>query len=190
MTRTTRRLVPACLCLLGLLLVSGCGPMQAYPGPSLPSYETAILEINPPQANIGFQLVAVNDRPVNAGVSVAVLPGSNTLSLQVWPTSSITFQESDPAFAEHFQRIDQKYQRTMTIEFTAVAGRSYGLSGQFDQGPTPAASSFSINVFDVETREVLARSDTDNTATEADRDVEALKDTDREEWSVGAGPAS
>ena len=177
-------------CVATLLMVSGCGPMQAYPGTALPSYKTAILDINPPQANIGFQLNAVNDRPFNAEVSVAILPGSTKLTLQVWPTSSTTFQESDPAFAEHYQRIDQKYARMVTISFDATAGRSYGLSGEFNQGATPGESGFSINVFDTETKEVVARSSSSNPQEQADQKAKAYQDGRKEEWSVEAGPGS
>jgi hypothetical protein len=153
-----------------LLLSTGCGPLQAYPGPALPSYQTAILQINPPQANIGFQLSAVNDRPFNAEVSVAILPGSTKLTLQVWPTSSTTFQESDSAFAEHYQRIDQKYARMVTITFDARGGQTYGLSG--------------------ETKDVAARSTSSAIQKQADQKLEALKDSQKEKWSVEAGPGS
>jgi hypothetical protein len=177
-------------CLATLFMVSGCGPLQAYPGTALPSYKTAILQINPPQANIGFQLNAVNDRPFSAEVSVAILPGSTKLTLQVWPTSSNTFQESDPAFAEHYQRIDQKYARMATISFNATAGRTYGLSGEFNQGTTPGESSFSINVFDTETKEVVARSSSSDIHQQADQKVKALEESRKEEWSLQAGPGS
>ena len=69
---------------------------------------------------------------------------------------------SGPAFAEHYQRIDQKYARMVTISFDATAGRSYGLSGEFNQGATPGESGFSINAFDTETKEVVARSSSSN----------------------------
>ena len=173
-----------------LMLTTGCGPLQAYPGPALPSYQTAILEINPPQANIGFQLNAVNDRPFNAEVSAAILPGKTKLTLQVWPTSSNTFRESDPAFAEHYQRIDQKYARMVTISFDARAGRTYGLSGEFNQGADQAESSFAINVFDTETKEVVARSSSSSTQQQADQKMKAYEESRNEEWSVEAGPGS
>ena len=172
------------------LLISGCGPKQAYPGAALPSYKTAILEINPPQANIGFQLNAVNDRPFNAEVSASILPGSTKLTLQVWPTSSTTFQESDPAFAEHYQQIDQKYARMVTITFDARAGQTYGLSGEFNQGATPGESSFSINVFDTETKDVVARSSSSDFQQQADQKMKAYEENRKEEWSVEAGPGS
>ncbi len=177
-------------CMTTLLMVSGCGRKQAYPGPALPSYKTATLDINPPQANIGFQLNAVNGRPFNAEVSVAILPGSTKLSLQVWPTSSNTFQESDPAFAEHYQQIDQKYARRVTITFDATVGRTYGLSGEFNQGATPGESSFSVNVFDTETKEVVARSSSSDIQQQADQKMNAYEESQKEEWSLEAGPGS
>jgi hypothetical protein len=149
-----------------------------------------LVQINPPQANIGFQLSAVNDRPFNAEVSVAILPGSTKLTLQVWPTSSTTFQESDSAFAEHYQRIDQKYARMVTITFDARGGQTYGLSGEFNQGATPGESSFAIKVFNTETKDVAARSTSSAIQKQADQKLEALKDSQKEKWSVEAGPGS
>ncbi|MCH2145376.1 MAG: hypothetical protein MK082_09565 [Phycisphaerales bacterium] len=173
-----------------LVLAGGCGPLQAYEGPSLPSYETARLDINPPQADIGFQLTAVNDRPINAQVAVSIKSGSNKLALEVWPTTSTTFSESDPAFAEHYQMIDQKFGRMMTITFDARAGVTYGLNGTFTQGATPSESSYSIQVFEQDSKNVVARASSDGIPGAADEKVDALRDTEGQDWSVEAGPGS
>ena len=178
------------LMLSAALLGTGCGSTQAYPGPTQPSYKTATIAVNPPQANIGFQLSAVNDRPINADVSASILPGSTKLTLTVWPTSSTTFQESDPAFATHYQMIDQRFKRMMTITFDAVAGGRYGLSGQFNQGATPAESNYSINVFDQETKAVLARVDSDELGRAAEDKVQAGIESQAEQWTVEEGPGS
>ena len=179
-----------CIAISVIMTSAGCGSTQAYPGPTLPSDRTATLDVNPPQANIGFQLNAVNDRPINADVSASILPGSNKLTLTVWPTSSVTFQESDPAFANHYQMIDQKFKRMMTITFDASAGKKYGLSGQFNQGADPSESNYSINVFDQDTKAVVARSNSDNLARSADQKVEAGIESQAEQWTVEQGPGS
>jgi hypothetical protein len=189
MTRRTQR----SFVLLGSLLVlvaSGCGPLQAYQGPTQPSNKTARLNINPPQASIGFQLTAVNDRPINAQVAVSILSGTTRLALEVWPTSSTTFSESDPAFAEHYQMIDRKYARMMTISFDAEAGTTYGLSGTFNQGATPSESSFAISVFEQDSKTVVANATSDGAGQSAQQKIDAARESAQEQWSVEAGPGS
>ena len=173
-----------------VLLASGCGSVQAYPGPARPSDRTATIFVNPPQATIGFQLTAVNGRPVSADVSASILPGANRLDLVVWPTSSSTFQESDPAFATHYQMIDQRFKRTMSITFDAEAGGRYGLAGRFDEGDSPDESSYSISVFDQNTNATLATADSGGLGAAAGDKVEAGLESEREQWSVEAGPGS
>ena len=172
------------------LISAGCGTVQAYPGPPRPKDKTAMLFVNPPQATIGFQLTAVNGRPVNADVSVSILPGSNRLDLVVWPTSSSTFQDSDPAFATHYQMIDQEYRRMMSITFDAAAAGSYGLSGQFNQGDSPSESSYAIEVFDQGTNSVVATANSGGLGRAAEDKVDAAVQSSGEQWSVEAGPGS
>ena len=110
--------------------------------------------------------------------------------MRVWPTSSSTFSEADPAFAEHYQMIDRKFGRTMTISFEAKAGLTYGLDGTFTQGATPSGSSYSIEVYEQASGAVVARSSGDGPGRGADQAIDALRETEGAHWSVEAGPGS
>ena len=188
-SRTQNVILTTCATLLAMLGTS-CGPQQAYPGPKRPADEVAILRINPPQAQIGFQLVAVNDRPIQSEVVVSLLPGSNKLSLQAWPTSASTFRMSDPAFAEHYQMIDEKFQMNATVTFVAEAGVSYGLNGTFNEGSDAGSSSYGVTVFELDGGKVDARGSSANNADEAAAIVDHAREADAESWSVEAGPGS
>lgn len=172
------------------LVIPGCGPQQAYPGPTLPRYKVATLYINPPQSDIGFQLVAINGRPFSAGVAVSILPVATKLTLKVWPTSSTTFRMSDPAFAEHYQQIDDKYGRLMNISFEPKAGLEYGLQGNFNQGVSAAESNYAVSIFEKSSKNIVVRASSEDVAAEASAIVERAKERDREELSVEAGPGS
>lgn len=181
-------MLAASLCLT--LLTPGCGPQQAYPGPTLPRYKVATLYINPPQSDVGFQLVAINGRPFSADVAVSILPVATKLTVKVWPTSSTTFQMSDPAFAEHYQQIDNKYGRLMQISFEPKAGVEYGLQGNFNQGASVAESNYAVSIFETNSKTIVARASSEDTAAQASEIVERAKERDREQWSVEAGPGS
>ena len=83
--RTSRIALGTLASAAALLLVSGtlngCRAAQAYPGPERPEDQTATLEINPPQATIGFELTSVNGHPFEAEENASILPGKNTLCL-------------------------------------------------------------------------------------------------------------
>jgi hypothetical protein len=188
-TRSRLAFLGACTLFAGLL-GSGCGPQQAYPGASLPKDKIATLRINPPQAQIGFQLLSIDDRPFHSEVAVTILPGKTKLTLNVWPTSATTFQMSDAAFSEHYQRINNKYGRTMSITFPAKAGLEYGLNGSFNEGTAASESSYAVNVFEIGSGTVVARSSSKDLEAEASAIVDHARESDRENWSLEAGPGS
>ena len=176
--------------LLVVLLGSGCTPQQAYPGPKRPKDKVATLRINPPQAQIGFEVLAINSHPFQAEVAVSILPGKTTLMLNVWPTSASTFRMSDPAFAQHYQQVDKRYGRTMSITFQAHAAVEYGLNGSFNEGTGSGEPSYAINVFEIGPGTVVANSSSKDLEAEADAIVEHARERDREKWSLEEGPGS
>ena len=189
--RSTNLCVLGACTILVTLLLSGCGAKQAYPGARRPADQTAELRINPPQAQVGFQLLAVNDRPFNAEIDASILPGPTKLSFKVWPTSNTVFQMSGPEFAEHYQMIDEKFEQTMHITFNAEAGMTYGLNGSFDGDTGGSGGTYNVTVFEIgNDNKVIAQISSTSPAQAADETMNRLQETDQEQWSVEAGPGS
>ena len=63
---------------------------------SWPSDQTATLRINPPMANIGVELVAVNDFPFLAEEDASLKAGRNTLHLNVWADNPVGHADDRP----------------------------------------------------------------------------------------------
>lgn len=171
--------------------LNGCRAGQAYPGPERPKNETATLEINPPQAIIGFELTAVNGFSFQAEENASILPGKNTLSLNVWPTAQTTMDESsDPAFATMYSMQDNQYSRTVSITFNATAGERYGLNGSFNMGASPSDASYSVEVFNLETMSVLANAASMDPAERSEDTIQGIKQNEANQWTVEEGPGS
>ncbi|MEE2681002.1 MAG: hypothetical protein VX641_01385 [Planctomycetota bacterium] len=168
----------------------GCRAAQAYPGPERPESATATLEINPPQAEIGFEVTAVNGHPFRAEENASILPGRTTLDLNVWPTAQITMEESDPAFATMYSMQDSQYSRTVSVTFNAVAGERYGLNGTFNMGASPSDASYSVEVFNLKTMSVLARGGSMDTAQRSDEVIQGVRENRSNQWTVEEGPGS
>lgn len=172
-------------------ILGGCRAGKAYPGPERPVDQTATLEINPPQAQIGFELTSVNGFAFEAEENASILPGKNTLALNVWPTAQITMEESsDPAFATMYSMEDSKYSRTVSITFDAVAGQRYGLNGTFNMGGSPSDASYTVEVFNLETMSVLARGGSMDSAQRANDITEGIGENQGNQWTVEEGPGS
>ena len=172
-------------------ILGGCRAGKAYPGPERPVDQTATLEINPPQAQIGFELTSVNGFSFQAEENASILPGKTTLTLNVWPTAQITMEESsDPAFATMYSMEDSKYSRTVSITFEAAAGQRYGLNGTFNMGASPADASYSVEVFNLETMSVLARGGSMDSAQRANDITEGIGENQGNRWTVEEGPGS
>ena len=97
---------------------------------------------------------------------------------------------SDPAFAEHYQMIDEKFEHTMSITFNAEAGVTYGLNGSFTEESDEPGGSYAVNVFEIGPGTVVANASSENTAAEANASVEHLRERQREQWTVEEGPGS
>ena len=189
----TTHLLTHCIALLLLMTsigLGGCHAPQAYPGPELPAGQTAVLEINPPQATIGFELTSVNQHPFQAEENASILPGKNTLTLNVWPTSQRTMAMSSPEFATMYSMQDNQYSRTITITFNATAGERYGLNGNFNMGSSPSDASYSAEVFNLKTMEVVGRSGSNDPAEQASTIIDGVRQNQRNQWTVEEGAGS
>jgi len=182
----------AAICLMAVTLSTtiGCTPPAAYRGPALPSDQTATLRINPPTANIGVELVAVNDFPFLAEEDASLKAGRNTLHLNVWPTTQSDMQMTDPAFATMYSREDSEYTRKVTITFDAEPSMTYGVNGDFDMGYSPETASYEVMIFVLGTREIVARTSTRDNQAAADDVVDGIRDNQNQDWSLKADPAS
>ena len=178
------------LLLSTLIATVGCHAPQAYPGPEMPADQTATLRINPPQANIGFELTSVNGHPFTAEENASILNGKNTLTLNVWPTSQTTMQMSDPAFATMYSMQDSDYSRTVTITFDAAAGATYGLNGNFNMGASPSDASYSAEVFNMKTMEVVGRSGSNDPAQQSEQTMQGIEENRGNQWTVEEGAGS
>lgn len=179
-----------CLAAVTLITMIGCTPPAAYRGPVLPSDQTATLRINPPMANIGVELVAVNDFPFLAEEDASLKAGRTTLHLNVWPTTQSDMQMTDPAFATMYSREDTEYTRKVTITFDAQPSMTYGINGDFDMGYSPETASYEVEIFVLGTREIVARTSTRDDAGAANDVVGGTRDNQNEDWSLKADPAS
>ena len=168
----------------------GCKAPQAYPGAERPSNQIATLEINPPQATIGFQLQSVNGYKFVAEENAQILEGRNTLVLNVWPTAQLNMQLSDPAFRTLYAMQDSDYSRTVTVGFEAQPGARYGLNGNFNMGSSPADASYSVEVFDMGTMEVVGRSGSGDPEQSASQMMHQLEENRGNQWSIEEGPGS
>jgi hypothetical protein len=176
------------LATLTLIMMTACTPPAAYRGPKLPADQTATLRINPPMANIGVELVAVNDFPFLAEEDASLKAGRNTLHLNVWPTTQSDMQMTDPAFATMYSMQDTEYTRKVTITFDAQPSMTYGINGDFDMGYSPETASSEVQVFVIGTHEIVGRTSTRDNASTANDIVEGIKDTQGEDWSLKAAP--
>ena len=179
-----------CLAAVTLVATNGCAPPAAYRGPVLPSDQTATLRINPPTANIGVELVAVNDFPFLAEEGASLKAGRNTLHLNVWPTTQSNMQITDPAFATMYSREDTEYTRKVTITFDAEPSMTYGINGDFDMGYSPETASYQVEIFVLGTREIVARTSTRDNSAAANDVVDRIRENSNEDWSLKADPAS
>lgn len=180
--------------LVGLLattiMSSGCKVPQAYPGAERPADQTAVLQINPPQADIGFELTSVNGYPFVAEENASILAGDTTLGLNVWPTTQENMELSDPAFATLYSMQDSDYARKVTVRFNARPGATYGLNGTFNMGTSPADASYAVEVFDIKSMSVVGRNGSPDPAERSERVIQQLRENRGEQWSVEEGPGS
>lgn len=98
--------------IVGLWLV-GCGAIQTYPGPALPSDQVAVLEIG------NVVLYALDGEPVNLGHQrkLQMLPGEHLLrashNMSGYPEQVITYTfTAEPGHAYRFDA-DYKIERTL-----------------------------------------------------------------------------
>lgn len=176
--------------LTAIITAAGCHAPQAYPGPELPADQTATLRINPPQANIGFELTSVSGHPFTAEENASIRSGKNTLTLNVWPTSQTSMQMSDPAFATMYSMQDSDYSRSVTITFDAAAGATYGMNGNFNMGASPSDASYSAEVFNMKTMEVVGRSGSNDPDQQADQTIQGIEENQSNDWTVKEGAGS
>lgn len=187
---TSNTTTAICLAAVTLIATIGCTPPAAYRGPVLPSDQTATLRINPPMANIGVELVAVNDFPFLAEEDASLKAGRNTLHLNVWPTTQSDMQMTDPAFATMYSREDTEYTRKVSITFDAEPSMTYGINGDFNMGYSPETASYEVEIFVLGTRETVARASTRDNAAAADDVVDGIRENQNEDWSLKAAPTS
>ena len=176
--------------LVTAIATSGCKAPQAYPGAERPADQTAVLEINPPQATIGFELTAVNGYPFVAEENASILAGDTTLTLKVWPTSQENMELSDPAFATMYSMQDSDYSRKVKVRFNARPGATYGLNGTFNMGASPADASYAVEVFDIKSMSVVGRNGSPDPAVRSEQVIQQLRENQGEQWSVEEGPGS
>ena len=180
--------------LMGLLATtiatSGCKAPQAYPGPERPADQTAVLEINPPQATVGFELTEVNGYPFLAEENASILAGDTILTLNVWPTTQENMELSDPAFATLYSMQDSDYSRKVKVRFKARPGATYGLNGTFNMGASPADASYAVEVFDIKSMSVVGRNGSPDPALRSEQVIQQLRENQGEQWSVEEGPGS
>ena len=119
-----------------------------------------------------------------------MLNGKNTLTLNVWPTSQTTMQMSDPAFATMYSMQDSDYSRTVTITFDAAAGATYGLNGNFNMGASPSDASYSAEVFNMKTMEVVGRSGSNDPAQQSEQTMQGIEENRGNQWTVEEGAGS
>ena len=141
MTRSLR--ITVCLVLLlAVLVLSGCGTMQAYPGERLAADQSALIKSG---FHLGAhaELLSVDGQELESGENKAeVLPGSHTITarLIVPHGSNVTY-----------------YSSAITLNLNAEAGRIYELFGEASgggwfKGPTK----FTIWIQDKESKTVVA----------------------------------
>ena len=178
------------IALMAVTTMSGCTPPAAYRGPVLPAEQTATLRINPPTADIGVELVAVNDFPFLAEEDASLKAGRNTLHLNVWPTTQTTMRMADPAFATMYSREDSEYRRKVSITFDAQPKVTYAINGDFDMGDSSRTASYVIEIFVLGTQEIVAKASTRDDAAAAADVVDGIRNDGENDWSIKADPAS
>ena len=134
--------------------------------------------------------MAVNDFPFQAEEDASLKAGSNTLHLNVWPTTQTTMRMADPAFATMYSREDSEYTRRVSITFDAQPKVTYGINGEFDMGQSPNTSSYEIVIFVLGTQEIVARTSTRDDGAAAVDIVDGIRDDAENDWSIKADPAS
>ena len=173
---------------------SGCGPLQAYPGQACPATRPRSSQINPPQANIGFQLSArrTTDRSMPkcrwrfSRARPSSPPGLADLGDHL-PGIRPRLRGALPANRPEVRRM-------VTITFDATAGLDLRAERllQPGDGRIRANRASPINVFDTELQgTVVARSSSSGPRSRPTRRCEAtLEKAIEEEWSLEVGPGS
>ena len=129
------------LVLLAPGLLAACGPARAYPGPSLPRDETAVLQVRGTGTDVGQPgatryMVSIlrldGKRFRGARTTIAVLPGEHVLQLRWHKMQSPYYLGMDVhADTYHWRPIASG---TVTLEVNAAPGMSYELDWP-DDGP-------------------------------------------------------
>ena len=78
----------------------------------------------------------------------------------------------------------------MTITFDAAAGATYGLNGNFNMGASPSDASYSAEVFNMKTMEVVGRSGSNDPAQQSEQTMQGIEENRGNQWTVEEGAGS
>lgn len=112
--------------LAALLLLSACQVMKAYPGPELPSTQTALV-----QGGAYTEITSLDGRPVTSQ-ALSVLPGPHTITMRIFD------QEPTPISVQYafYSFYDG------SVSFVAEPGHRYVVSVDVAASPFPMSGEY------------------------------------------------
>jgi len=131
------------------LMMTACGPVKGYTGPTRPASELANIQPNPYWSEIGVLVTGVDGLDVEADMSLNVVAGSRTLRLQLQPYSRTELQQAGRQGAGMDTMYDVEWQTTIDWTVDLSAGMKYAITGTWQD------SAFEVHLQDARSRAII-----------------------------------